>query len=1382
MADALKVTVKGAEYTLDIPADSTVVRAPIQREFFTEVDRVSAIQKAIGVDVTGVWDSATNEQFATWLRVQQATHIGIDQSDGWWGPKSEAALAGKIDPDALKALSELRESGRLNKLTYRTDTHNATWSQVESKVVELAAAPDANAAVRNLASTINGEEPAPIVIEAAPSVAQPASIVVEPAEIDQAAAQAALQSFSAAAFSAVVGAYFAGRTIINKQFEKPVADNTNTPRHFTDSDIEIIEPKKASTDADRVRPVADVIDRPIVEGEVNRNPNKDFDATRITIDAEANRVVVDAEIDTPRASVNFDIDPDVAMAGYYSARYGMTAKPNIAGRIAAIDGSAAIDLRIASPADSASPLVETHYARMLTNDPAFIEAAESIKARLGANLNASFSAAANNNDIVAAPKVDAYNELNALRIDIAAGNTPDFDPVQAVAVEAALQRPLTVTPTVDVTPTVAEMDPALKAQLEQARFNAVTADVSIDTLDVNINAMAAMRAADAVAKANAPAPENVAQGLTPEQILASNERNVLRVEVASGNTPDFDPARTVAVEAALQRPLTVTPTVDVTPAVAEMDPELKAQLDAGRLNAAAADQFGVGSPDADFAAIVTAKAALASAASVPKPEVDVVTPVAADIVEPAVERITTVDAFAEWDRVVNDVNAMLDVDTVSTPAPEELPSMEEIMRPYVEALPPEAATDNAPVNYMDATFERAGAVSVDPELSKALSAAFGSAALVVADTAPEVRHNLDDAPNVFRPITANDLSVLPSASGTPDLHIGQLGALRKLGSLTDVAGPMDAVIGMGIYVGVSSVTNQALGQRAGMEAMPVLGGVMAHQEGRTAEGNMRFAEDIGGVVLSAIGGTVGGGWGVAGGTLVAGPAGTAAGGLAGGVAGTMGGMIATIELSNLVRDGLRGAGFDVDEGMNSAELTSFVGSLSQTYPQLQRAVQGLDEAERTSLAISSMDVTMRHSQYSMEGLSSEEAVARIREDLINEDATLSALQAELLENVSGLNSLIYGQPAEQALANPETFSEVYRYYKAMAETNPEDVAMSSSVDNLASYNDIALQRINLQYGQVLTDSMTVMPQADALAAANPRDESLYNHYSNIIEKFDEMSPAELEQYSWLQDVATRHEERMALIDPLTEGRDDIAQRSRALAHIEDDINNADVGLERVTSEKISLEQNALIAQMGVALGISADMLRDDPNLIKRLEDRYEGSKSFPGTFWNNMTNGHTPVMNDDQANILSQFKVLETVRQHQLGLEASPLVPPPIDLKIEVFRRLPTEITSDMSQPMKDLTGNKIRMIEAEQTYADFKLEDAQDEIDFMFRRRMYGESNAMIGNEYYSAYNDIEMYPERFTQLVEDLGIGIEKPEGATHVIDYRYDMSRQPVAHGMQ
>lgn len=106
---------------------------PVKVEFFTETERVTAIQKALGIETTGQWDTDTNKAFTEWLRLEQAEHIGPDakQSDGWWGRNTEAALQGKIDPAMMAAVSELHASGRLNQLHWRNENHSATLVELE---------------------------------------------------------------------------------------------------------------------------------------------------------------------------------------------------------------------------------------------------------------------------------------------------------------------------------------------------------------------------------------------------------------------------------------------------------------------------------------------------------------------------------------------------------------------------------------------------------------------------------------------------------------------------------------------------------------------------------------------------------------------------------------------------------------------------------------------------------------------------------------------------------------------------------------------------------------------------------------------------------------------------------------------------------------------------------------------------------------------------------------------------------------------------------------------------------------------------------------------------------------------------------------------------
>ena len=90
------------------------------------------IEKDLGIDLSaerGNWDEKTNKQFTAWLRVQQAEHMDpkMDKegSDGWFGPNTKAGLKGHIPDEVHNAISALHDDGRLAKIHWRNEYHEA---------------------------------------------------------------------------------------------------------------------------------------------------------------------------------------------------------------------------------------------------------------------------------------------------------------------------------------------------------------------------------------------------------------------------------------------------------------------------------------------------------------------------------------------------------------------------------------------------------------------------------------------------------------------------------------------------------------------------------------------------------------------------------------------------------------------------------------------------------------------------------------------------------------------------------------------------------------------------------------------------------------------------------------------------------------------------------------------------------------------------------------------------------------------------------------------------------------------------------------------------------------------------------------------------------
>jgi hypothetical protein len=1576
MAEPLKVTVAGAQYTLDIPADSTVVRAPVQVEFFTEVDRVSAIQREIGVDVTGQWDAATNEQFSLWLRVQQATHIGIDESDGWWGPKSEAALAGNISPDALKALSELRESGRLSKLTYRTDVHNASWEQVEGQVAERAASPNASAADISLSSTLNGEDAAPIVVDAT-TVLTSATVV-----------------------AAGTAAYYAGRHYIKRHINTPDADNVDTPRRFTEADMDILP---RSNDIE-ISPVRETLERPVIDvdyiptgAEINRvaiAPEAD-----VTLDEGRLHLAAAAEIDVSEvataqdtlrvAKAEIDILPPprtlhtshMYLAGDASfmsaiqqfvqtffpnlgrAFFGVAANSNefisraqdlTAKASVELDADADISAKVVElEADAYRPVTEntldtvqeTTFANLDHSAPDvdFVNAVETKAAAMAAQPDtatlvdvqkpvgfdpaietAAREAAFNDMtspismddvDVVASQaalhRIIEANEARIVTPDVAAdidkaspflaervniAGAPDIRPDELDAMlHERVRQSLFDQPDIPATSIAQEVrqtvefDPAIETAAREAAFNDMTSPASMDDVDVVASQAALHRIAEAnearivtpdVAADIDKAPPFLAERVNiagapdvrPDDIDAILHERVRQslfdqpdapatsIATEVRQTVEFDPAVTTAAREAAFNDLTSAPVLDNADYIASQaalfrysEPEVERVVNAADVNVAKTVEIDpavtvaareaafndLTTPSIDDVDHVSIHAALdrlaqneAARAAVVTPEIESADPYTASI-----ERATdapdlegnVIASFTEVDgqdidtyfsENMADVGRTVEVETVNhaqttdpytapieraTDAPDlegnVIASFAEVEGQDLDAfltegiaeqlqtsqaeIKPEAILESNmrsdvvgnTVSYdefdviMANTQAALTNAAAEPSLSVALeqntlslTESFSASAFVEAEV-PEIHYNIEDASDIYRAGTVADISALSSSADIPHLNIGHLSAARNLGNA--FVGPSDIAIAGLAGAAVLSVSDFATAQRMTAEMLPLIGGGMAINEGRYAEGMMRFTEDFGGIGLTAILGGAG--------TSVAGPL--------GGVTGAGVGMVATIEISNGLRDLARTMGMDVDEGMDTRELTSFIGSLAPIYPQIYEVVSGLDQAERISVSAASVDTALRHSKYTMEGMSSEDAYARVKEDYTNEDASLQIQQAALIDGIAGIVSLTKGRNIADALADPESFSEIFRYYHAMETMNPDDPAFSAAVENLTSYNDIALQRTQLGYGHLMVERMEIAPELAALNAQGPRDEAIYIRYSDIIENYEALSPEQQEQYAWIKESADRYERREILKEGLTETRNELAENSRRLAHISEDIGHAKSGLSSLTSQTIANEQDALIAQMSDEFGLTADSLREDPSLIDRLEGRYNGSQDFFGSIWGNITDGDTYVMNDEEAGILAQFKGLEAVRQHELSLERSPVISaqPMTDIQLEIFRLLPMEETPDMSAATRMLVQAKGLIMGTEQEFANFGLEDAQDQIDFDIRRHQYLENIDYSEQNWRDSYQNIEMRSDRFDEVLQDLNIEVNKPDGATHVMDYNYDIPERAASFAM-
>lgn len=116
MADDITVKLSEDSYKLAVNEMDTInTPSPEQILRFTAEDQIKTIQQAIGVEETGTWNADTNLAFTKWLRVQQAEHSGIENSDGWWGKNTQAALEGNIDEGTFNAIKGLyeRENGGL---------------------------------------------------------------------------------------------------------------------------------------------------------------------------------------------------------------------------------------------------------------------------------------------------------------------------------------------------------------------------------------------------------------------------------------------------------------------------------------------------------------------------------------------------------------------------------------------------------------------------------------------------------------------------------------------------------------------------------------------------------------------------------------------------------------------------------------------------------------------------------------------------------------------------------------------------------------------------------------------------------------------------------------------------------------------------------------------------------------------------------------------------------------------------------------------------------------------------------------------------------------------------------------------------------------------
>jgi hypothetical protein len=133
MAESATVTSENCPpgYALESFNSQAIDRSGLEIEHFERTSQIKIIQEALNIDQTGQWDAETNSRFTEWLRIEQATHLGEDQADGWIGNVSLQGLDGKIDPTMHDAIESLYEDGSLNKIHYRNQMHNATLVKLD---------------------------------------------------------------------------------------------------------------------------------------------------------------------------------------------------------------------------------------------------------------------------------------------------------------------------------------------------------------------------------------------------------------------------------------------------------------------------------------------------------------------------------------------------------------------------------------------------------------------------------------------------------------------------------------------------------------------------------------------------------------------------------------------------------------------------------------------------------------------------------------------------------------------------------------------------------------------------------------------------------------------------------------------------------------------------------------------------------------------------------------------------------------------------------------------------------------------------------------------------------------------------------------------------